>query len=145
MEWIGNLITATATLTGVYLTQRFSRQVNREHWLLDNKKQEYRELLTALTQAFSAVVELYSALIAHTIVVQTPAQEAEYDEIMTTAMVVVSDRLFIRREMKQINLAKRWQDLVKGLSVSEEAMMQFSSTFNGIRHDIVNCAMTIAE
>ena len=57
LSWIGSLITALATLAGVFLGQRSARRLQREQWLSDHRRAECKELLEALTAAYRQVID----------------------------------------------------------------------------------------
>jgi hypothetical protein len=44
------------TCPGAFLSHRFAKSSQREQWILDNRKQEYRELLTTLTNTYMLIV-----------------------------------------------------------------------------------------
>jgi hypothetical protein len=43
-------------LVGIRYGHELSKRLQREHWLRDNEKQEYREVLRVLTSSFATIV-----------------------------------------------------------------------------------------
>jgi membrane protein YqaA with SNARE-associated domain len=55
---ISGAVGILGTTIGAFFTYQFSRKVQREQWVRDTKKQEYRELLTTLTEAYGMICVL---------------------------------------------------------------------------------------
>jgi hypothetical protein len=89
-------------LVGAYLTGR--RQ--RRDWLADNKKEEYRELVSGLTKGLSTYLQLY---VAQTI--RTGEDQKRLQESLASIMEITRSRLFIAKEVKRLDVVKRWHDL----------------------------------
>ena len=50
------LFTLIGVIVGALLTYFLTRQIQREQWLKDNRKEEFRELIGALTDAALALI-----------------------------------------------------------------------------------------
>src|SRR5712691_8008329 len=92
-------------LVGVVIGALLTRSWDRKKWLNDNRKQEYRELLTSLTNACSAMIDNFHAKGAS---LQTEAQREATKEEYFKSLRVLKDRIFIAEEVEQMNLFDRW-------------------------------------
>jgi dihydroorotase-like cyclic amidohydrolase len=91
-------------LLGSYLSSRGQRK----QWIADNKKQEYRELLTTLTKAYQELAALNAP-----IVVWNKEDQQRYEEAIKRAETVILDRIFISTEVAEMNLVKRWLEVLQ--------------------------------
>ena len=128
---VGPLI---GVMVGGYLTSR----MQKKHWVLDNKKEEYRELLSALMAAVSNVVTLGSSI------VQSPTEQFACDESKTRAGTVILDRLFIAREVRQMNLPDRWIRARRDLDAQGDLQL-FAQRCANMMNDITNSALKTIE
>ncbi len=120
-------------LLGAYLTMRAQRQ----HWILDSKKEEYRELLSTLSQSMNAILDLHTPMIAH----GPEEQRAEHDSQLK-ALAVIGDRLFISDEVKKIDVLNRWCKAVREIETGGHSGA-FARTVKGILADITDSAKKI--
>jgi len=119
------------TAFGAYL----SRAGIRKHWLEDNKKQEYQELLSTLLRAHNAAQLTYSDGASHWD--RTLLQS--YTDAIYAADVVLEDRLFIGKEVAKLDLKSRWERAMGGLR-SGHNHQTFSDDFEKIKQDIIKAA-----
>jgi hypothetical protein len=108
----------TGTLGGVVLGQWMSRSWQREQWLLDNRKQEFHELVSALT---STVVD---------VIVYKEARDAKSERapeflnkiIDTHHQVynVIADRIYIAKDVKALNIIDRYIEILRELRESTD-------------------------
>jgi hypothetical protein len=97
-------------LVGLLAGHYLLRSWQREQWLLDSRKQEFRELITALTDT-----------IVH-LMMFTPAYEVgkgaeEFDELKAAqkiAMRVLADRIYIAEDLRELNAAERFFEAIQG-------------------------------
>ena len=100
-------------LFGHYLIKKWQR----EQWLLDSRKVEFRELLTALNDA-----------IVH-LMMFTPAYAAgngseELDRLAAAqriAMRVLADRIYIASDLRELNTTERFLEAIQGARQSNIA------------------------
>jgi hypothetical protein len=85
-------------LVGSYLTTR----AQRTYWVLDNKRSEYRKLLTTLTRSYSTIVNLRSQGIV------SGRDEIKCEQMRIAALNVIRDRIFIAKEVKEMGLLEKW-------------------------------------
>ena len=104
MAWISNVITVIGTLGGVFLGQYYGGKSQREQWLRDNKKEECRELLTALSSASIALAYWYGAIDdirgQITVLGNIEIRKQEYVKANTLLQMILIDRLFISKEVR---------------------------------------------
>ncbi len=94
---------ALGPLIGILIGHTLTRSWQREQWLLDCRKEEFRELVSALT---TATVEF---LVFHTSRgTKTPQPMGVWLDAQKTAYRVVRDRIFIADEVESIKLADRY-------------------------------------
>jgi hypothetical protein len=129
LPWIGNLITALATLAGVYLGQRSTRRLQHEQWLLDHRRAECKELLEALTAAY-LVADKHSMMRASN---PAEAQEALYR--------IVHNRLFIAKELREENFWSRWKASTSDLMTSA-GYARFTSEYAALTDFMIKLANT---
>ena len=105
-------------LVGVLVGAAFVRSPPRDRrkWLNDNRKEEYRELITALTDAATAMMErVESRDGAHIQLVERTLRirRGETGAVVSNQLKVLQDRLFIAAEIEKMKLFDRWGDAVK--------------------------------
>jgi hypothetical protein len=76
--------------------------------LLDNKRAEYRKLLTTITEAGSKLIIHYGM----EPIVATGKQERAIDEMARKSVTVIYNRLFIAADMERLNLQRRWENAI---------------------------------
>lgn len=108
---VGPLI---GVLVGAYLTGR--RQ--KRDWLADNKKEEYRELLSAMTKALSINLELYILGVG-----LDSADQRRRANVTSELMEVTRSRLFIAKQIKQLDAVNRWISLTSEFEKSRDGLV----------------------
>ncbi len=103
-------------VVGVFLNVFSTRVAVRDQWLLDNRKQECRELLTALSSASIALAFWHNDLEVKAL--STP-QGIAYGTIVTdfhqadrALKSIIGGRLFIANEVRKARITKRWNAVV---------------------------------
>jgi hypothetical protein len=117
-------------LVGAYVASRNQRKL----WIADNKRSEYRKLLTTLTRTFLSVVRLHS--VGVTI---EPRERRKLFSLEIEALAVIRDRLFISEEIEEMNLLRRWIDAMHNYDHLLD-YDGFASEFGFITRDIKNRA-----
>jgi len=91
------------TALGIVLGHHFSKKTQREQWVRDNRKAEYRELLTTISESFMLLMELRRPGIA-----LGPEEQREVFQAETKSVRIIADRIYIADEIAKIGLMKRW-------------------------------------
>jgi hypothetical protein len=135
---------AAGPLVGVLVGALLGRSWDRRKWLNDNRKEEYRELITALTDAATAMMErVESRDGAH---IQLVRERSEFVEEKRgrylKSLKVLQDRLFIAAEIEKMKLFDRWGDAVKKV-LDDKNVSAFDDKFEVIKSDIVKRATTL--
>ncbi|SRR5258707_10181705 len=108
-------------LLGAYLTTR----TQRKHWILDNKRAEFRKLLTTLTRAYSTIVNIESRPL------RSGHQEEKCEQMRLLALNVIRDRIFIASEVKKAGLLEKWNEAVLSFTQDRDYKL-FATRFAGI-------------
>lgn len=104
------LIVATlgisGTLGGILVGHFLTRSWQREQWLLDCRKEEFRELLTALARSYSAIQRIT--------VFGTPVEDdgSAIQAAESDAMTTIRDRIYTSFEVQELNVESRWDKIV---------------------------------
>jgi hypothetical protein len=115
---------------GAYLTMR----TQRAHWVADSKKEEYRELISTLTQSSSVILEFHGPMIAH-----GPEEQRAAHEAQLKALAVISSRLFIAEDVQRLDLTNRWRKAVREIETGGHTPA-FARSVGGILADIIKTA-----
>ena len=123
-------------LVGVIIGAMLTRAWDRRKWINENRKQEYRELLSTLTSACTALIDNAQAL------VQSPAEQIAARDEYFKSLRVLQDRIFIAGEIGKMNLFDRWGTAMKHLQETKD-FHKFEDTFETMRSEIVKQAMRV--
>jgi len=125
---------ALGPLVGVRYGHVLSKRLQKEHWIADNKKQEYREVLSALADAFSTIVRFGSAGVA----IGREEQRAR-DGAEASSFRILRDRLFIAKELGDLKALNRWLEATRDFD-NKHDITQFSQRFAKLDSDIREAA-----
>jgi len=123
-------------LVGVIICAMLTRVWDRRKWINENRKQEYRELLTTLTSACTALIDNAQAL------VQSPAEQIFARDEYFKSLRVLQDRIFIAEEIGKMNLFDRWGEAMKDLQQTKD-FRKFEDSFEVMKNEIVKHAMKV--
>ena len=123
-------------LVGVIIGAMLTRAWDRRKWINENRKQEYRELLTTLTSACTALIDNAQAI------VQGPAEQIFARDEYFKSLRVLQDRIFIANEIGKMNLFDRWGTAMKDLQETRN-FHKFEDTFEAMRKEIVKQAVKV--
>jgi hypothetical protein len=130
--FVGPLI---GVLIGAYLSNRNQKKQR----VADNKKQEYRELMSAFSEAFNAVLD--GAVPMHP---YGPEEQQAFARAKTELVTTIGDRLFIVQELENMKALDRWMRAVSNFhSAGNEEV--FTQAFVGITADIVKAASRLSD
>jgi hypothetical protein len=126
-------------LAGIVIGHALTRSWQRKQWVLDNKKQEYRELLTTLTRCHAAITRLTS-LVETPMVIPDRNRSVDYNSLVEThaeALNVIRDRIFIADNVKRMDILNRWLQATK-LYQEQQDVTAFRTRFEAISDLIVS-------
>ncbi len=112
--WWSPIVAGFIGAFGVHLLTQ-SRE--REKWILDSKKQEYRELLDALSNSYMETASVPAGF-------GNKEGRSQYDSIgmkQNDSIRIFSDRIFITNDLPLVELANSWR----------EAMNKYTNTTDG--------------
>jgi hypothetical protein len=122
-----------APLVGVLIGAMLTRSWDRQKWMNDNRKQEFRELIDALTDAATALMAQQTAY--------NNGEELEFEHTEapdkhTQALKVIKTRIFIAGDVKQMDLLDHWTESIKRMRETN-GIHCFEITFENVRDEII--------
>jgi hypothetical protein len=138
-----NAWTALLPLLGVvigatmqYWLSHLAEKQRQREWLKDNKKQEWRELISMLTQSAHHILQnVFGAYAVGVISVITGAEERAIAEANAEARRIIEDRIFIAAEVQHENILERWQ-----LLTAEKSLSRMREYWNDLHDALVAVA-----
>ena len=128
---------ALGPLVGVRYGHVLAKRLQKEHWTTDNKKQEFREVLSAITEAFSTIVR-YGSIGAGS----GPEEQRARDRAESTSFAILRDRLFIARELEELRAIHRWSEATRDFD-DQRDITQFTQRFAKLTSDIKEAALRV--
>jgi hypothetical protein len=135
-ESAGRAWLAVGPLVGVLVGSWLTTRTQRKHWLMDNKRAEYRKLLTTLSSCGTRFAMIYG--VGPTGL--SPNEQRKLARAAEQSGNVIYNRLFIADEMKRLNVMNRWKQTVDALRNGRN-MNAFTEGFGGIMEDIRTAAL----
>lgn len=130
-------------LVGVMLGTYLTLRIQKQRWVLDNKKEEYRELLSALTESFHTILGL-APMSARSTEEQRESLQAHWK-----AMTVINDRIFITDEIRKLDVMNRWKtafhEFETGWPERPDYANTFAKAFGKLASDILKAAKSITR
>jgi hypothetical protein len=126
-----NLWGALGPLIGVLVGVYIANRNQRKHWIADRKVQEYQELITAMTRAFSAMLNRTSPMTAY-----GPYEQREFAMAEEQVLITISDRIFIWEKMDELKILQRWQKLTQNINTSRD-IQALSNAVGEIRGNLI--------
>jgi hypothetical protein len=124
---------AVGPLVGIALGHFLTRSWQHKQWLLDRRKEEWRELLTALADSLRSSLKIYPARAL------SGDEEREIVNAHADAFRVIRDRIYIAADVKLLDLENRWSATVEHHSQTLDAAA-LGRTYDVIRLEIVKRA-----
>jgi hypothetical protein len=122
-------------LVGVLVGAWLSRSWDKQKWMNDNRKEECRELLTAVTDAATAVLDRDVG----TDGVSLAAKMDRANKAYLTSLKVFQDRIFIADDIERTQLFDIWPIAVNRYN-STRNRHDFDNSFEHIKKKIVQIA-----
>jgi hypothetical protein len=123
-------------LVGIFIGAHVTQRGQRNQWMADNKKSEYRELLTTLTKTFTGIVQLRAPGVG-----LGPHEQRTISDFEAQSLVVIRDRIFIAKEVESMNLIARWNQALRDYDNTLDAGA-FDKVFRLITADLQKTATT---
>lgn len=117
-------------LAGSFLTSWWQHK----QWVLDNKKQEYRELLSALSDAYGRICILQQPGVA-----SGPEEQRTLQETHLSALRTIRDRIFIVSDLNRDEILKLWLEATDHFE-NDRLYLDFRQRYNEINSRIVKAA-----
>lgn len=122
-------------IVGAGVGQLINGRREQRRWIADNRKQEYRELLTTLTNTATFLMEYFGTSAA-----KDPEHSKRFTQVYGDALRVISDRIFIAEEIKKANIHELWIDALAELQKTKDIHL-LSERFEAIRVSIIKSAV----
>ncbi len=132
-----NIWAVVAPLIGILAGAYIANHNQRKHWIADRKVQEYQELITVMTRAFSTMLDRTSPGTAY-----GPYEQREYAMAEEQVLITISDRIFIWEKMDELNVLKRWQKLTLDLNATKD-IQALSNAVGDIRGNLIHEARKV--
>jgi hypothetical protein len=130
---------AVGPLGGVIVGAYLSRSWDRQKWMNDNRKLEFRELIEALTDAATALMyEQRMRSISPHGVFEDPDARTKHLQ----ALKVIKTRIFISTDMKEMNVFDRWSESIK-LMIATDGVHHFETTYENLRDESIERATSV--
>lgn len=128
-----------------FLVHILTQSREREKWVLDCKKEEYKELLTALSRAHMSTRAASPGYLAFN---DNPQKYASITEIQNDSIRIFTDRIFIKTDLNLDELQKAWRDSMSEFSYfakwditsTTSPEQNFDSEYSRIKDEIVAAA-----
>lgn len=130
---VGTLLGVLIGFAGNFLIQRQLKSWEREQWILDSKKAEWKELIGTLCQ--SARCMLDNSPLGLEVSVRTGEQDRKNYEADSEARKTIQDRIFIAKQMQEEKIIERWQ-----LLLAEGDISKFWGNWNELHAALVKAA-----
>ena len=121
---------AIGPLVGIFIGAYLTQRGQRDQRIADNKKSEYRELLTTLTKTFTGIVQLQAPGVG-----LGPQEQRTISDLELQSLVVIRDRIFIAKEVEDMNLIARWNQALRDYDKTLDAGA-FDNAFRLITADL---------
>jgi hypothetical protein len=124
-------------LIGIYIGATLSTRNQKRQWIADNKKEECRELLTAMTKVADLALEARA---------QKDSGGAEVLALQATwaeerkCLIILQDRIFIAEKLRAKKVSALWRALATDFIANGDAK-KFGEKLNEIKAIIIDIAL----
>ena len=119
-------------LIGVLIGAWLTRSWQRKQWALENKKAEWRELISTLSESFRCIVKNWP----HGVITAVSREDArETLEAEVAGQRIIEDRIFIDTQLRERQIHDRW-----ALLVGERDFNRVCNYWKDLRNDLVRMA-----
>ena len=131
-----NVWAVVGPLVGVALGSWLATKNQRKHWLMDNKRAEYRKLLTTLSDCGSKFLTVYG----HVPALTDSTERRMIREAARSSANVIYNRLFIASELRKLNIMDRWTNATSTLTKTHNGLA-FTKELDTIMDDVRSVAL----
>jgi hypothetical protein len=127
------------TLAGIVVGQLLSRSWQREQACLDNKKQEYRELMTSMADAYTQLLRLGTETVGRSLEVRAEIEGAQYKSLRT-----IHDRIYIADRIDELMLFENWtaeMTIFWNSHYGQTERLRFTERFLALQNLVRNLAL----
>ncbi|HEY2495998.1 MAG TPA: hypothetical protein VGK24_02925 [Candidatus Angelobacter sp.] len=123
---------AVGPLVGVRYGQELAKRNQRAQWILDSKKQEYKELLKAMGEAFATYIHYYCS----------PSEKEKRDvttlsEADKKVLLSIDGSLFIRDEVNREKIGERFVELLRAIENGKKNYSEAGVVYGEIRNAVI--------
>jgi hypothetical protein len=122
-----------SAFVGGLINQRMTRNAQHEQWFMDQRKEEWRELLTALAEALRSLLRLRIAAGLDS------DDERAIVAVQSNTFRVIRDRIFIAADVERLNIENRWSKACMDHHKSLDPV-ELGKQYDILRREIVNIA-----
>ena len=125
------MFTLAGVVVGAGLTYLLGRSKEHEQWLRDNRKQEYRELLSSISDAYLNMVKTKPGI--------GWEKEAHLraEQLKSDAFRVLHDRIFIAQEIKDADIMNQWLYVIN--------LERFPNKYREAENEFLSLTSTLVE
>lgn len=129
---------AVGPVVGLLVGHFLTRSWEKKRWELDNRKQEAREILPALSAAYLALLNIGASRRVSGVI----AGEEEKNAWLLThdSFRALRDRIFLAHDLKGAKLLNRWTEAIKTFDHKND-LETLTKAYNAINDEIVALAM----
>ena len=138
MQILPAILSVLGALVGVALGGYLTMWIQKQHWVADNKKEEYRELISTLYESFMVIGDFY------TIIARGPQEQRAEREAKMKAVTVIGTRIFIADDVKRLDLGHRWRKAVREIETSRDGEA-FGAAVGDILADLTKSAKHMTD
>ena len=122
-------------LFGIWIGHRLLKSWQREQWLVDARKEEFKELLTTLTMAYSLIAKSRIPMMVY-----SPEDQIALADAEASALRTIRDRIYIADVVTRLDTLNQWIALTKHFDDNRD-YSAFRKSYNVINEAIVKAAV----
>lgn len=131
---VRDLWSAIGPLVYVIVGAVIGRASQRKQWKLDNRKQEYKETLAALTRAANRMIDISSNYAIK------GEEEKQLYELRVEGIVAIQQNVFIRKQLQTAGALNKWKAMTSSVSRPSKLYDDLRANFEGLLSDILDAA-----
>jgi hypothetical protein len=125
---------------GIFVGHWLGRSWQRKQWLMDNRKEECRELSSGLSAAHSAIADIAAQKLTGNALISGEDERNAW-RLRIESYRLLRNRIFLAHELKKENLLARWLDATQRVDHGRMDLQEFTKVYGQINDAIVALAM----